>query len=304
MAFERRDSRETLSLRSKQPKCLKSRTDPDLRGRRDLAGLPHHRGSKATHCKWLRKTCLRSQGHLKPIWRRQQDGGNPSERRAPAGTRYSFPGNFDTGRYWWKLLRLDRRERTPVQRHGFLLTDDSISCYLEVNARDLGARMSSPGRDTVRFSQLSPSRQALVRIFQIINYGQIEHLGVRNADPVFDYTTTVFVELKLESDTEVRAEFDLPDFDLREEVRRLMIQLDEFPDGTIERVEVRAGIPRRMVLGMRNLTVEWFANRFVLRSAGTDERRCRELMQHLTLLAAEGSCHSAVREPPHREAYG
>jgi hypothetical protein len=38
-----------------------------------------------------------------------------------------------------------------------------------------------------RFSQLSPARQALVRIFQAVNFGEIQGVHVRDADPIFDF---------------------------------------------------------------------------------------------------------------------
>ena len=62
-------------------------------------------------------------GHLKAIWSRRQDGSSPVETRAPAGTRYSFPENLDSGRRCWKLRRLDRRDDdgTPVSTRGVFL---------------------------------------------------------------------------------------------------------------------------------------------------------------------------------------
>ena len=53
-------------------------------------------------------------GHLKAIWLRREDGSNPVETRAPAGTRYSFLENLDHGRCW-KLRRLDRKDEDGVE---------------------------------------------------------------------------------------------------------------------------------------------------------------------------------------------
>ena len=52
-------------------------------------------------------------GHLKAIWLRREDGSNPVETRAPAGTRYSFLENLDHGRCW-KLRHLDRKDEDGV----------------------------------------------------------------------------------------------------------------------------------------------------------------------------------------------
>jgi len=98
-----------------------------------------------------------------------------------------------------------------------------------------------------RFSQLSPSRQALVRLCQATNYGQIQHLEIMDGDPVLSPPPLVLIDVKLDADELPRAEVDLPDFELCKEVRRLIGQLHELTTGIIERIEVRAGIPRRIV---------------------------------------------------------
>jgi hypothetical protein len=57
----------------------------------------------------------------------------------------------------------------------------------------------------------------------------------------------VVVDVKLDTDGGPRAEVDLPDFELCDEVWRLMARLDDLKNATIERIDVRAGIPRRIV---------------------------------------------------------
>ena len=52
-------------------------------------------------------------GHLKAIWLRQEDGTNPVEAHAKAGTRYSFVESLDHGRCW-KLRRLDRKDEDGI----------------------------------------------------------------------------------------------------------------------------------------------------------------------------------------------
>ena len=62
-------------------------------------------------------------GHLKAIWSRRQDGSSPVETRAPAGTRYSFLQNLDSGSRCWKLRRVDGRDDDgmPVTTRGVFL---------------------------------------------------------------------------------------------------------------------------------------------------------------------------------------
>ena len=101
---------------------------------------------------------------------------------------------------------------------------------------------------TLRFSQLSASRQTLVRLCQDINFGQIQDLHVRNSDPVWDPAPTVLSEIKLDTEEAPRPESELPDFKLSAPIQRLMRRLDQLRDGRIEKIEVREGIPRRLVL--------------------------------------------------------
>jgi hypothetical protein len=99
-----------------------------------------------------------------------------------------------------------------------------------------------------RFSQLSAPRQALVRLLQSINFGYIESLEARDCEPVFNPAPTVFVEVKLDSAEEPRPEIDLADFELRGELIRLLEQFDQLDDGSIERIDVRHGVPRRVLI--------------------------------------------------------
>jgi hypothetical protein len=98
-----------------------------------------------------------------------------------------------------------------------------------------------------RFSQLSPARKALVRLFQKVNFGEVQGVHVRDADPIFDQASVVVIDVKLYKEELPRPEFGITDFDLGAEVCRLISLLDELKDGTIQRLEVRAGVPRHIV---------------------------------------------------------
>ena len=102
-----------------------------------------------------------------------------------------------------------------------------------------------------RLTQLSAARQALVRLFQSVNFGQIIGLAIRNGDPMFHPEPTVLLDLKLDADDVERPEAGLTDFTLRDEVRRLLAHLDRLQNGTVERIEVRSGVPRRVIIERR-----------------------------------------------------
>jgi len=99
--------------------------------------------------------------------------------------------------------------------------------------------------ETRRFSQLSPARQALVRVCQAVNFGQIRDVRLQDGDPILE-STFVLADERLDRPAEPRPEIGLNDFVLCEEWRRLLARLDQIRDGTIEQIEVRVGIPRRI----------------------------------------------------------
>ena len=100
----------------------------------------------------------------------------------------------------------------------------------------------------VRLSDLSVPRQALVRLCQSIDYGQILDLQIRGREPMFSPAPTVLLDIKLDAEGAVRPESELTDFTLRDEVRRLLDRIDELREGRVTRIEVRAGIPRRVII--------------------------------------------------------
>lgn len=113
--------------------------------------------------------------------------------------------------------------------------------------REGASAPGSPPRLTRRLSELSAPRQALVRLCQSVNFGQIRGLEVRDSDPVFSPLPEVLFEVKLDSDVVPRPEIGLEDFVLPAEFCRLMDRLDNLKTATIEQVEVRAGVARRVI---------------------------------------------------------
>jgi hypothetical protein len=113
--------------------------------------------------------------------------------------------------------------------------------------REGASAPGSPPRPTRRLSELSAPRQTLVRLCQSVNFGQIRGLEVRDSDPVFSPPPEVLFEVKLDSDVVSRPEIDLEDFVLPAEFCRLMERLDNLKTATIEQVEVRGGVARRVI---------------------------------------------------------
>jgi hypothetical protein len=100
----------------------------------------------------------------------------------------------------------------------------------------------------MQMEDLSPARQRLLRLFQTINFGRVEELEIRNGEPAFRPAPRVFVELKLDADDGPRPESALNRFPLRSQVARFFDRIASLNHGTVELIEVRHGMPFRMVL--------------------------------------------------------
>jgi hypothetical protein len=100
----------------------------------------------------------------------------------------------------------------------------------------------------LKFSQLSPPRKALVRLCQSLNYGSILNVKVVNGEVTFDLEPQVIVDIRLDEEVGERPEAELADFTLRVEHTRLFAQIDLLKNGSLEKVVVHGGIPRRVTL--------------------------------------------------------
>jgi len=101
----------------------------------------------------------------------------------------------------------------------------------------------------LRFSQLSAPRQALLRLFQSTNYGCLQDLIIRDKEPILNSPhPIVFADVRLDVEECSRDELSLPDFVLCAEFHRLLSMIDEIANGEISRIEIRAGVPRRLTI--------------------------------------------------------
>jgi hypothetical protein len=99
------------------------------------------------------------------------------------------------------------------------------------------------------FSQLSRSRQILIRLCQSVNFGQIHGLSVRDGEPILKCPPpAVFVDIRLDVEEQQREELSTEDFAHCAELTRLMALLDKIENGEISKIEVRGGLPRKATL--------------------------------------------------------
>ena len=69
-----------------------------------------------------------------------------------------------------------------------------------------------------------------------------------NGELSFDPQPEVLVDVRLNEEPRPRTEMNLSDFSLGMEVRRLFAQIDGLRTGSIEKIIVHAGVPRRVTL--------------------------------------------------------
>jgi hypothetical protein len=106
----------------------------------------------------------------------------------------------------------------------------------------------------IRLSEISLARQVLVRLCQFVNYGSIEDVAIREAEPLSDPVPVIVRNLKLGVDEPPRPELTLADFALNDRIIRMLTTLDAIQSGTIRKMEVTAGIPQRISVESQSVT--------------------------------------------------
>lgn len=95
---------------------------------------------------------------------------------------------------------------------------------------------------------LSEPRRRLVRLMQRLLFGRIEDLLVRRGEPVFDPPPTTIREHKFGGENGPHPKVRADNFLLKDQVVDLFRQLDALGDGVIAVLEVKHGLPFRMLL--------------------------------------------------------
>ena len=113
---------------------------------------------------------------------------------------------------------------------------------------DLEGKMTANRDQLLRLSELSAPRRVLLRLCQSINYGQILDLRVVNGEPTFNPPPTILLDVRLNGNSDARPESLLEDFVLGQEAVRLLNRIEQFQSGKVRRIEVQAGLPKRLQL--------------------------------------------------------
>lgn len=95
---------------------------------------------------------------------------------------------------------------------------------------------------------LSPARRKLLELLQWMNYGCLENLLIRCGEPSFDPPPLIVRDHKFQGENGPRPERGLVDYQLKPQVLELFDHFDQQQRGTIQVLEVKHGLPFRMVL--------------------------------------------------------
>lgn len=95
---------------------------------------------------------------------------------------------------------------------------------------------------------LSPGRRRLLELMQRLLFGRVENLLVRSGQPVFDPPPATVREHKFGGENGPHPKLGADDFLLKEQVLDLFHQLDALGDGVIAVLEVKHGLPFRMLV--------------------------------------------------------
>jgi hypothetical protein len=101
-------------------------------------------------------------------------------------------------------------------------------------------------------SSLSTPQKRLLEILQKVNYGRVEDLSIRGGEPMFNPPPRIVRDVKLgAADNGARPELESADFALKREHVELFESLRRLGDGAIEAIEIKAGLPFRLIIEER-----------------------------------------------------
>jgi hypothetical protein len=97
-------------------------------------------------------------------------------------------------------------------------------------------------------STLSVPRQALLRLMQQLHFGTIEGLVIVAGEPCLTPPPKIIQEIKLGSEHSEPKRPAKDDFALKRHMTDLFDQFDHLPDRAAIKIEIRHGLPTRLIV--------------------------------------------------------
>ena len=85
-------------------------------------------------------------------------------------------------------------------------------------------------------------------MMQTIHFGRMENIVVRDGQPLFEPPPKIIREIKFGGENSLRRKLNSNDFLLKTQVLQLFRQLEKLGDGTVQSLEVKHGLPFRMIV--------------------------------------------------------
>src|SRR5688500_11835612 len=108
-----------------------------------------------------------------------------------------------------------------------------------------GDRSNSPHLSK---KHLSTARMRLLELMQNLNFGHIDRLEFVDGEPVLDPRPVLVREHKFGGENGPRPELTAVNFALKQQVIELFVFFDERRDGVIDVLEIKHGLPFRMIV--------------------------------------------------------
>lgn len=97
-------------------------------------------------------------------------------------------------------------------------------------------------------SELSVARRTFVEWMQDLPFCQFRNIEIRNGEPVLDPRPTITREIKFGADERIHGSRAKEDFFLKQQHVELFTLFDQIGTGTIQSLDVKAGLPFRVFL--------------------------------------------------------
>ena len=97
-------------------------------------------------------------------------------------------------------------------------------------------------------ADLTPARRQLLELMQSINFGRMESIPIRGGQPALTPLPRIIREIKFGGENGPRAELHASNFALKSQVVEFFEHLDHLGHGMIESLEIKHGLPFRMMI--------------------------------------------------------
>jgi hypothetical protein len=94
-----------------------------------------------------------------------------------------------------------------------------------------------------RLKSLSPARHRLLELFRDVQFGRVEMLVLEKGEPLFGPATRIVRTITFGGDVGAKRDPGSDESCLKRQVTELFAHFDRIETGTIDRIDLKAGLP-------------------------------------------------------------